>query len=195
MHLYLTTNDFLIDNKTDAAVVIHSSGESYMVTRGMSDPQTGKKLKGIGAPWVIKRGSDYYFNMIYSNDIMSGIYVKLDIVGRYCVSVLDKNTYGKVKGNSVNLYGMGALGILASNSVTWNKSLKDSTDSKRYIVFIDTKEIEPRDSPKNEGSRANLLGRKKVAEMMQHNNRDGSPKEMSFEEVIELIKIENAKSD
>jgi hypothetical protein len=191
--MYITMNDFLTDNRSEAAIVLHSSDDSYLVTRGFSDSQTGKRLKGIGAPWSLKRGDSHYFNMLYCDDLMSGIYVRLDVVGRYCLAVLDKETYGKVKSNSINSYGYGALGLLANNSSSWNKSLKDSTESKMYIVIIDTHDIVPRDSPKHEGSRGYLLGKKKVAELMKSNNMEGSARDLTFEEVLALVKTENVK--
>jgi hypothetical protein len=132
--------------------------------------------------------------MLYCDDMMSGIFVKLDVIGRYCLAVLDKKTYGQVKAKSINSYGYGALGLLANSSSGWSKSLKDSTASKVFIVFIDTQEFVPRDSPKHEGSRGYLLGKKKVSEMMKANNIEGSAKELSFEEVMTLIKNENVKS-
>lgn len=193
MTMYLTTKDFLSDNGAEVGTVVHSSGDSYFVTRGISYSETGKKLKGVGTPWSLKRGSDYYFNMAYCDDIVSGIYVKLNVVGRYCLAVLDKKTYGNVKSNAVNSYGYSALGLLANSSSSWNKSLKDSTESKMYIVLVDTHEVVPRDSPKNEGSRGYLLSKRKVAEMMKSNNMEGSAKALSFEDVIALVKLENAK--
>ncbi|WP_188929438.1 hypothetical protein [Dyadobacter endophyticus] len=192
--VFPTTMDFLSDNKTEALLEVRSSGDAYFITKKILDIQTKKRIKGAGSTWAIKRGESYYFNMIYSDDFLNGIFIKLDVVGRYCLSLLDKSTFNRVKAGSVNPYGGGALGLLANSSITWNKALKDSTDSKRYIVFIDTKSIEPADSPRKEGSRGNLLTRKKVSELMKNNNIEGEAKDMSFEEVIALIKSENAKS-
>ncbi len=191
--LFETTNDFLYDIKTEALMELRTSGETYFVAKKILDVHSKEKIKGAGISWAIKRGEDYYFNLIYSHDIMTGFFVKLDIIGRYCVAILDKDTYKKAKASAFNPYGGSALGLLANSSTSWNKVVKDSADSKRYLIFIDTKLTEPKDFPRKESSYGNLLTRKKVAEMMKNNNVDGPAKELSFEEVIELIKSENAK--
>lgn len=192
--VFATTTDFLANTRTEMLMETRDLGESYIITKQFLDTQTGKRIKGAGASWAIKRGEDYYFNMVYSDDILNGIYVKLNIIGRYCLSILDKKTFNKVKAGSVNPYGVSALGILANSSISWNKALTDSTDSKHYIVFIDTKSIEPRDFPRRESSHANLLSRKKVTEIMKNNNIEGAAKDLSLEEVVDLIKSENSKS-
>lgn len=191
--IFETTNDFLYDIKKEALMEVRSSGESYFITKKFLDIQTGKKLKISGANWAIKRGPDLYFNMIYSDDMSNGIFIRLDITGRYCVAILDENSYKKAKAGARDLYGLSDLGFFGKSFNIRSRTLKDSADGKRYLVLIDTKLIEPRDWPRKEGSHANLLTKKKLAGLMKDNKLEGSAKDLSFEEVIDLIKSENAK--
>ncbi len=192
--LYATTDDFVAGNKKEALLEVRKSGAAYFFTKNFLDIETKKKVKGGRSSWAIKRGEDYYFNMMYSDDVINNVFVKLEVVGRYCLAILDRETLNEVRAGSVNPYGGSALGLLANSSITWNKSMKDSTDEKRYIIFIDTSVIAPFEYSEKVGSRGSFLRKKKVEEMMKSVNMERKARDLSFEEVMELIKDENAKS-
>ena len=197
--VFPTTVDFLNHESTEYLLETRTEGDSYFTMKDLLDPQSKKKIKRGTSSWMIKRGEDYYFNLIYTDDTMNSFFIRLDIIGRYCAAVLDKDMFNKAKAD-VNNYpfaSFGAMGsgmwALSNNLVGWNRSLRDTTDSKKYIILINTDERFPKSFPRNDGSVGNLLTRKKVAQFMENNNMSGEAKNLSFEQVIDLIKKENAK--
>ncbi|MEP6262876.1 MAG: hypothetical protein ABJ092_14965 [Gillisia sp.] len=194
--LYETTNTYLNDKpmNVDAGVLIKDKSNQHITIKGIYDLKTGEKIeKGISA-WALKYKDENYFNLGYSTDLNHwNSYAKLDIEGKYSAVIIDDNSPYILK-SSGNTYGGGVAGVLIAESLKWNKNWKDKNGNKKKIIFIDTRDISPKNLNRNASSHGNYLTRKQFQKVLDEVNMELSEekiKEIEFEKVIEIIESAN----
>jgi hypothetical protein len=194
--LYETTQDYL-DNKpmrVQVGVLIEEKSQQHITIKGIFDSKTGLIMKKELSAWALKYEGQNYFNLGYSNDVNHwNSYAKFDIEGRYSIIIIDENSPSVLNSSSVS-YGGGLAGVLMSESTKWGKNWRDSNGMKKKILLIDTKEIKPKSLSRNSGSLGNYLSRKKFHEIVnqsQSNLTEDKLKNLTYEEVIEMIKFAN----
>jgi hypothetical protein len=89
----------------------------------------------------------------------------------------------------VELLG-GAIGVVVSESVKWNKSWKDQYNIKRKVLLINTSAVN--ETRKN--AEGNLLSRKQVTEFLGEKYAHLEAKELTFESIVALIKKMNTEN-
>lgn len=155
--------------------------------RKLIDPETGKKSKKIKIPWAIDSGSDIYFNLFYCNDMFSpGLYVKPDVIGRYCVFYTDTQALRLIHSNSPNTYGGGLTGVLINESRKWGKNWTDENEEKIKIFIVDTKDLELKLKNKNHAL-WKILTRKNLNKILNLDLSEERLENISLDEVKNLI--------
>ena len=171
--------------------IINEDSDVHFVIRKFIDAKTGEKIKKGKNAWAIRYNNSNYFNLSYSKyDSTQGIFVKFNIEGRYCVVVIDKDSPFI---NTSYDYGGGLIGFLAGESGKWHKKWLDKEGVKKGIFIIDTV-IE---NPNFHSSSAKILNAKRLKKLIKKNKLSidtKTLKELSFEEVMEIIKLANSKN-
>jgi hypothetical protein len=178
---------------------IKEESDKYILIKSIVDSATQKPIKRAKSAWALEYNGDKYFNLGYSGDYNHwNLFVKFDIIGKYCAVFIDKKTPAIIKnsGNNSVYYGgglAGALtGILVNASTKWNKNWKDKEGDAVKILFTDTSDTVEQFAARNSVSRANLLTRDKLRELIADKKTDVKIKDIPFEEVVEIIKQKNS---
>ncbi len=151
------------------------------------DPETGKKSKKIKIPWAIFSGSDAYFNLFYCNDMFSpGLYIKPDVIGRYCVFYTDKESLRLIHSYSPNTYGGGLTGLLINESKKWGKHWIGENQEVIKIFIVDTKTLELIRKKKSYAI-WKILNRKNLNEILNLDFSEEKLNNLSLDEVKKLI--------
>ncbi|MCP4178102.1 MAG: hypothetical protein GY756_10075 [bacterium] len=202
--LFETTKDLLNKMKIDAdlVAVLYNKSEKYLSVRDIVDNKSGKIKKFGKDAWALKCDGEYFFNLLYlSADYLTEqrIFLKLDIIGKYCAIFLDKDTsINKITGHyDPTQYYSGIFWMLYRGSQNWNKCYIDKTGNKKKILFIDTNKIRSSIRSGNANcSSGYLLNRKELKKIASDNPellKKIKNKEITFEEVVEFIKSLNEK--
>ncbi|GAB7256487.1 hypothetical protein [Polaribacter sp. OB-PA-B3] len=194
--LYETTEDYISNKSVEAGILIKERSNQHIKIKGVFDLNTGIKIKRGMSAWIIEYNGNKYFNLGYSGDVNHWNYFgKLDIEGKYCAIIIDKNSPNILKSSSNN-YGGGLAGVLIGESSKWNKNWKDENGEKKKILFIDTENIRQKNANRNIGSLGDYLTRKQLQEITNEiglNLSDTEIKNIMFEKIIQILKTENNK--
>lgn len=191
--LYETTEQFLkkLPSCTNATAEIIRSNPNSMELYKFRDTNTKKKIKRAKQTWGIHFKGNDYFNMLYFDDIyIENTFYKLDIVGRYCVIIIDEDE--KYFKSDIN-YGLGLTNVLISEMEKHkNKGYiwSDKSGKKYCIILIDTIEKGNRTLDKNEGSSGSRITKKQLFKKLNINKETISFEKfelMNLEEILKLI--------
>ena len=196
--LYKTTGDFINNNpmQLNASAIIAYKSDQHITLKSIIDPVTGMRIKNATSAWAIKYNGKNYFNLGYSDDLNNwNSYAKFDIEGKICAIFIDENSPNVLKASST-YYGGGLAEVLIKESTKWGKNWKDKNGNKKKILFIDTNKLKVVNGRRNTGSLGNYLTREQLKELIiKHriNFNINNIKEISFEKVVEIIKLINSK--
>lgn len=198
--LFETSTDFLNQRAmgTELGVLITDKSDQHITTKGVFDLKTGEvNNKGLSA-WAIEYKDERYFNLGYSSDLNHwGSYAKFDIVGTFCVIIIDDDSPHILQSKSQGYYGGGLVGGLASalvaESSKWGKNWKDKEGNKKKLLFIDTEKVKPQAMNRNASAHGNYLTKKELEKILEitETTLEEDIKDIHFEKIIELIKIAN----
>lgn len=189
--LFTATREFLNNSafEGEAFAYVDPISAKHLRIKKIVD-KNGKKLKEGSSAYAIQYKGENYFNLGYSTDLNNWtFYAKFDIVGRYCAIIIDDDTPAVIRKGGSN-YPMGAAGALMKDSVKWGKAWLDKDGKKKRLLFIDTLKYEPESGSRNGGSIGNYLSRSEFMDILTAHKldiRDRKVKELTFEEVIQLI--------
>lgn len=190
--LYNTGEDYNNNAlSTTYKAIINEDSDVHFVIKKFIDAKTGEKIKKGKNAWAIRYNNSNYFNLSYSKyDSAQGIFVKFNLEGRYCVVAIDKNSPFM---SPTEHYGPGVLQlILAEEASKWHKKWLDKEGVKKGIFIIDTV-IE---NSNFHSSSAKVLNAKRLKKLIKKNKLPIDTKtltELSFEEVMDIIKLANSK--
>lgn len=198
--LYDTTEDYLNRKarEVDAGVLIKNQSNQHITIKGFFDLKTGIKIhRGISA-WAIEYDSSRYFNLGYTTVLNYWkSYAKFDVEGKYCAIIIDGGSPAVLTvTSSNNAGGFGLVGVLAAESVKWNKNWKDKDGIKKRVLFINTNDIQPNFLARNAVSVGGYLTRQDVRDLVSIlgiDLGDAKVNELDFEQVIDMIKEANKK--
>ncbi|PHR70724.1 MAG: hypothetical protein COA67_07930 [Lutibacter sp.] len=193
VNLYKTTVDYKSNNLSETYKgIIVDEGKDYVTISKIKDSVNDKVIQYGLSAWAIRYYENDYYNLSYYNSMTyQNAFAKFHLTeGRYYVVVLNANFANKITQN-YNSYN----GISFSGSTVFSKLKKTwltQEGFRKQIILIDTK-LE--DASLQNASGINLSPRK-LKKFIKKNklkvNKE-SFKSMSFEEVIELIKLVNSK--
>jgi hypothetical protein len=201
--LYETTEHFI--NQSPVAPSVYGEllelKPNFLRVYKFKDAATNKKIKYGQLSWALKYKGEDYFNMIYFDETnLTNTYYKMDLVGRYCVVLIDENE--KIFFTDEGNYGLGLQGVLVSsieNKRRAKYNWKDKSGKKVNILLIDTQNILRQTADRNKGSSAYLMSKSSLYKTLKQLIPDlDSDKLNNFliEDIIELIKklnLENSK--
>ncbi len=116
------------------------------------------------------------------------MYLKFDIIGKYCAFIIDENSPNIIK-NGGGSHGSGLTGVLIKESSKWNKNWKDNKGKKKKILFVSTLDLYPyKEGLRNANCNlANFLSRKELKEITKEKFPEIDIKGITFEKVINII--------
>jgi len=194
VNTYKTTQDYISKTYTEVNVTleVREITESYIRFRCFIDTQIGKKIKKLNSSWAIEYEGQNYFNLRYSSELHNQhVFIKMDIEGtHYCASFIGEDPPKVIKRSGMN-YGGGLQGILLKSSDKWFTNWIDKSGSKNKILLIDLINQEPIFMSKRTISKGILLSKKDFKIKFGIKKSIAKIREMTFEEVIDLIKYSN----
>jgi hypothetical protein len=187
--VYTNANNFLDRKEISTMAIMKSESELHVQVKRIIDPENNKKKRSL-LPWAIQYNDVDYFNLGYSEDVKNwNVFARFDIVGKFSAIFIDKDSPKEFFNKTAN--GASLVGLLATESIKWNKAWIDHKGEKRRILLINTTVYVPRDSPRVEnGCLGNYLSKGQLRELIESNKIDIQNKEvnkLSFEEVVEVI--------
>jgi len=192
VRLYATSQDILLENAIDVQAIafVKQQSTTHIHVKKIVDPTTGKRIRGI-VPWAIAYNGENYFNLEYSNDLhQPNVFIKLEIVGKYCAAFVDDGSPEIVRNAGTN-YAFGLVGVVITESVKWNKNWETRYGFKRKILFMDT--TKKTSQGEVAATPGNFLSRKKVRDFLKEHYPGREDDELDFDSVAALIKTLNGK--
>ena len=191
--LYETTDAFLKRSPVVPYVkaeIIEVKPNCLMLHK-FRDISTDKKIKYGKLSWSFNYLGNDYFNMIYCNDYyLPSTFYKMDIVGRYCVILIDENE--KIFMNDIH-FGAGLTNVLISEyEKSRNKKYYwyNKSGKKVNIILIDTNDIERSSVDRNKGSSGNYVSKTKLFKILKPHNPDLNVEflgNLLIEDIMEMI--------
>jgi hypothetical protein len=191
VNLYKTTDDYQARTYTDTNVVlqVREISKHHIWFYKFVEGKSGKKLAKAHTSWAIEYNGNNYFNLGYSSDLNNWkVFLRFDVERKnFCASFITSESPRVVKNSGPN-YGFGLQGVLMKDSDKWGKNWVDENGEKVKILFIDLNtQYEPMLS-RNKGSMGNLLTTAEVKTIFGLELSKAEINQMSFEEIVELIK-------
>ena len=190
---YLSTSDFQnkVSGKEKIVPVIKKQEKDYIKIPKLVDDQTGKRNKPANFPWAVKLDTTYYFNLRYSRDLQNlEVYIKADIIGKFCALIIDQNTSPIISNGGAN-YGEGLTGVLIKESEKWGKNWISKDGKKVKLLITDTSNLELKHGFGHSNSDWKLLSRKNINEILGLSLSEEDIKSLTFEDVKSIVLEKN----
>lgn len=190
MHYFTNTTNFLERKEIGTMAIIKSESDRHVKAKIIFDPtNTKKKIRGV-LPWAIRYNDVDYFNLGYSDDLPNwNVFARFDIIGKFSAIFIDKDSPKELFNNTS--YGASLVGVLAKESVKWNKAWVDHNGEKKRILLINSTIYTARNYPRIEdGCVGNYLTKGQLRELIELNKidiKDKGVNNLSFEDVVEII--------
>ncbi|MCP4176773.1 MAG: hypothetical protein GY756_03325 [bacterium] len=197
--LYETSEDFMNKIRLDveATAILYEKSDKHLDIKKIFNKNTGKKIKNFKSVWAIKYNNEKYFNLLYSDNLkQKRVFVKFDIIGKYCAVFINKDTPKivlKGGGKALALF-FGLSGALANEIIKDFSGYKDENGNR--LLFIDTTKIEEGLGYRYSSSLGNFLNKKELKELtidIPELLEKVNSKEITFEEVVDLINSLNGE--
>jgi hypothetical protein len=190
-----STTNYLENNISQDKVIpkkIQFESDKFLRITKLLDPNTRKRSKEAGYPWAIYTDSTVYFNLRFSKGILSPeLYIKPDVSGRFCVVFANKETLRIIHSYSLNNYGGGLTGVLIKESEKWGKNWLNEKEEKIKIFIVDTRNLELKNIRGYKNAAWKILDRKNINEILGLELPEERLKEISLDEIKDLIKEKN----
>ena len=190
---YLSTSDFKnkVSGKEKIVPVIKKHEKDYIKIPKLVDEQTGKRNKPANFPWAVKLDTNNYFNLRYSQDLQNlEVYVKADIVGKFCALIIDQDTSPIISNGGAN-YGGGLTGVSIKESEKWSKNWISKEGKKVKLLITDTANLELKHGFGHSNSDWKLLSRKNINEILGLSLSEENIKNLTFEDVKSIVLEKN----
>ncbi len=195
--VYETTKDF-INNvmQLNAKIIIKEESKKHIKVSKIFDSKTELKIKNWRSFWAIEYNNELYFNLLYSKELLrERVFAKLDIKGKLCAVIIDKDSPEILKPSKHSNVHVGARSI----SIDIYKSKreqplgkhhwKDKNGNSKAILLIETVYLVPKFASRKEGSFGFYLNYSFLKDLIKDYNikNVGNLKDVNFERVIEII--------
>jgi hypothetical protein len=191
---FVSTSDYLKGNISEDSVqpkkVVFESEEMLKIPK-LIDCKTRKKSVKAGFPWAIYIDSIVYFNFRYGQGILCPeLYVKPNVVGRYCVVYANKDYAKQIINYSVNYYGGGLTGALIKESEKWGRNWENQ-EEKVKIFIVDTKKLELQHMNGYKNAAWKILDKNNINEILGTEFSKQEIDEISLQDIKEIIAKRN----
>lgn len=200
---FFETSKHFRENKSiehDSKMLVYDRGPNYIKLSKVFEISTNDRMKKLEKSWAIKYENEYYFNLLYSNDLnKSKLFVRIDSIGQnYCYSFIYKDgpkVISRANSRVTNQINMGALGVLLTTSFTkafrWKNAWSDKQGRKVNILLIDLTREAKKTRQRKKSSLGSLvtkplLQRKFLNEIRAKRNRN-----FKVEDIVEIIESKN----
>lgn len=189
---YLSTSDFknMISGEKEIVPSIRRLEKDYIKIPKLIDEKTGKRNKPTIYPWAVKVDTSYYFNLRYCRDYSNPeVYIKADIIGNFCVFIIDEDTSPMILNGGTN-YGGGIMGALIQESDKWGRNWISKDGKKVKILIAKTNNLDLG----YYNSEWKLFSRKDINKVFGLSLTKEEIKELTLENVIAIV-LEKNKVD
>jgi hypothetical protein len=194
VNYYFSTGDYVEDKlSTDQIILeVNNMGDDFIYVRSFLDPVTRKKSDAAKA-WAVQYQDKTYVNLKYSNNASApDVFVQIDIKGRFCLAVMDSAFMESVDiaehyaGNPFKIYDP------YSRNTSDAKYFNAAGEMKR-IFLIDTKDLSIVLPYKAHNAPVDFLTRSTLKWLVGKENFEGSKKDYTVEEVMEIVEDLNRR--
>lgn len=166
-----------LDSMAVNALGVGNIESDYMIEiKKVINAASGKKIKDSKFIWCIKYKNDFYVNLGYCDQIdMNSYYIKLDIVGHYCMTAMRKEIFKPQSAALEMGLVAGAVGVLAGSYheiIYFERSeWRDTNNKKIPILLVDLSQKEYRNFSRhrNESALATLVTKDDVNKILKKN--------------------------
>ena len=196
---YFSTDDFLQDNLSAETVrlQVKSMGSDFIYVRDIVDIITGKHSANGWKAWAIEHEGNAYQHLTYSyNSKAPGVFIRIDIKGRFCLAIMDEGSEDSMK-SVPGYYGGGminsaAIAIAESASKGVGKFL-DKEGNSKLIFIIDTKDLSIVLPYKAKNAPAEVLTKSTLKWLVGKEYWKGSVSDYTVEEVKAIVEDLNER--
>lgn len=199
VHYYFQTDDYLQSNLSSDKILLEvkTMGEDFIFVTGIRDPVTRKRPDSGWKVWAIEYEGQAYMHLVYSYESkMPGLFVRIDVKGRFCLAVMDQEGEGSMK-SVPTYYGAGlinaAAGAITESSTKGTGKFQDKEGVYKKVFFIDTKDLSFVVPYKSRNAPAELLTRSTLKWLVGKDKFEGSTDDYTVEEIIAIVEDLNRR--
>lgn len=196
VHYFLTTEDYVANRRSPEMVYleVRAQGPEFIQIKDVIDPGTQKSSRDGRRAWAFEYDGALYINLLYSvNSPANGLFVKQDILGRFCLAVMEEDFIQAHNKASPSTYGGGLTGVILNDSGMWGGGFFDSLGMKRKIFIADTKHLTVDIPYKGKSAHIELLSSSTLKWLTGKENYKGRKWEYTVEEIVALIEDLNRR--
>ncbi len=162
-------------------------GPQFIYIKYVRDQFSGKRSeRGLKAYGILYEGHPYK-NLLYSyNTKTPYLYIRIDIVGRFCLAVLEEN-FLKSMFDSQPYSSGGLAGYSFQSSVTDGGKFLDKEGNTKKIFIIDTKDLSIVVPYTVKYAPVENLTKRTLKWLVGKENFKGSPSDYTVEEIIAIV--------
>lgn len=190
---YSATTHFIADQPGKQNIIpdIKVADKEFIVVRKFVDKKTRRRSKYVKRPWAIKYNGRYFFNLAFCSEYANiNLFAHADEVGRFCAIIIDGSTASAIQSGGTN-YGGGLSGVLMKDMDKWGKNWETSNGSKAKILITDTHNEQYTNSQGAYNSKWQLLSKQNLEDILAPDLSKEQIKELTFEDIIQLIRHKN----
>lgn len=199
VHYYFSTGDYLQDylSADEILLEVKTMGEDFIYVTGIHDPLTRKRPENGWKVWAIEYDGHAYMHLVYSYQSQApGMFIRLDIKGRFCLAIMDMESEGSMKG-APNYYGPGlinaAAGAIAESATKGVGKFQNEEGVYKMIFLIDTKDLSFVVPYKSKNAPAELLTKSTLKWLVGKDKFEGSKDDYTVEEIIAIVEDLNRR--
>lgn len=195
VHYYFSTDDLVQDQLSTEEIILEvkSMGPQFIYIKDVLDQFTGRRSdRGVKA-YAIGYDGHPYVNLLYSyNTKTPNLYIRLDIIGRFCLAVLDENFLNSMF-DSQPYSGGGLAGYSFQASVTNGGKFLDEEGNTKKIFIIDTKDLSIVVPYTVKYAPVENLTKATLKWLVGKDNFKGSTSDYTVEEIIAIVEDLNRR--
>ncbi len=195
VHYYFSTDDLVHDRfSTDEIILeVKSMGPQFIYIKDVLDQFTGKRSERGMRAYAIQYDGYPYMNLLYSyNTKTPNLYIRLVIIGRFCLAVLDENFLNSMF-DAQPYSGGGLAGYSFQARVTNGGKFLDRDGNTRKIFIIDTKDLSIVVPYTVKYAPAENLTKSTLKWLVGKENFKGSTSDYTVEEVMAIVEDLNGR--
>jgi hypothetical protein len=195
VHYYFSTDDLVQDRVSTEEIILEvkSMGPQFIYIKDVLDQFTGKRSERGHKAYAIEYNGHPYVNLLYSyNTKTPNLYVRFDILGRFCLAVLEENFLNSMF-DSQPYSGGGLAGYSLQASVTKGGKFLDKEGNTKKIFIIDTKDLSIVVPYTVKYAPLENLTKSALKWLVGKDNFKGSTSDYTVEEIIAIVEDLNRR--
>ncbi len=199
MHYFFSTDDFLLDNLSAETVrlEVKEMGSDFIYVKDIADIITGKHSANGWKAWAIEYEGNAYQHLTYSyNSKAPGVFVRIDLKGRFCLAIMDQGSEDSMK-PAPGYYGGGlinsAAAAIAESASKGVGKFRDKEGNSKLIFIVDTKDLSIVLPYKAKNAPAEVLTKSTLKWLVGKENWKGSASDYTVEDIIAIVEDLNGR--